>query len=68
MKKVLLISTLFSLVLAFSACKKSWDCNCEIIGLSYDTTLTDMPRSEAKAYCNEQDENAKGWGGSCDFK
>lgn len=68
MKKLIIAAVVVAGISAFTSCKKEWTCECTVFGLTADTTLTDMSKSDAKDYCDSQDAAAKAFGGSCDLK
>lgn len=68
MKKLILAFVILAGISAFTSCKKEWTCECTVFGLTGDTTLTDMSKSDAKAYCDDQHTAAQAFGGSCELK
>lgn len=68
MKKLFIVTLLAGGIAAVSSCKKEFTCECTVFGLTGDTTLTGVSKSEAKDYCDDQNTAASFFGGSCKLK
>ena len=51
-----------------SACKKTYTCECTVLGNSTSETWESIKSSEAKDSCNAANSAAESYGGSCTLK
>ncbi|RYE24812.1 MAG: hypothetical protein EOP51_06155 [Sphingobacteriales bacterium] len=68
MKKITLVLSGLSLIVAMSSCEKSYTCTCTYPNSSVGTTKTEFKakkKSDAQASCNAQNVAAQTTGGAC---
>lgn len=51
MKKVLLLAVAGVFVLGLSSCKKEWDCQCKVAGITVTTKTAKLSKADAKTAC-----------------
>lgn len=68
MKKILLGGIILLGLSAMTSCKKDWDCDCTILGLTTTTTIPDATKKDATQSCDDLSSTASIVGGSCSLK
>ena len=73
MKKFIIAAVVIAGISAFTSCKKDWTCSCTATAsgftISYDTTLTDMKKSDAESTCSGYNFNYGSLGSqTCELK
>lgn len=67
MKKITSIALVTLMAASITSCTKDYTCECTVWGITSSDTK-EMKKKDAKDWCEENNQAAATWGGSCELK